>query len=156
VRLACELEAASADHCTHLLPSDVEALASGSTVATLLPISDFCTRQPYADGRVLLDAGATVALASNCNPGSSYSTAMSLALALAVRECGLSIDEAIWAATRGGAAALRRPEIGWLGPGATADLIVLDAPVPDHLVYRVGTPLVAAVVRQGVVVYRRG
>jgi imidazolonepropionase len=148
------LEAASADHCTHLLPSDIDALASGSTVATLLPISDFCTRQPYPDGRVLIDAGATVALASNCNPGSSYSTSMSLALALAVRECGLGIDEAIWAATRGGAAALRRPEIGWLGPGARADLIVLDAPLPEHLVYRVGARIVAAVLRRGAVVYR--
>lgn len=149
VRLACELGAASADHCTHLSPSDVDDLASSATVATLLPISDFCTRQPYPDGRRLIDAGATVALASNCNPGSSYSTSIPLALALAVRECGLSIDEAILAATRGGAAALRRPDLGRLSPGARADLIVLDAPDPTHLVYRLAAPLVWAVLKDG-------
>ncbi len=104
------------------------------------PISDFCTRQPYPDGRALLDAGATVAVASNCNPGSSYSTSIPLALALAVRECGLTIDEALLAATRGGAAALQRPDIGCLIPGARADAVVLDAPHPSHLVYRLGAP----------------
>ncbi len=131
VALACELGAASADHCTHLTRADIDALAGSDTVATLLPISDFCTRQPYPDGRALLDAGATVAVASNCNPGSSYSTSIPLALALAVRECGLTIDEALLAATRGGAAALRRPDIGRLVPGARADAVVLDAPHPQ-------------------------
>jgi imidazolonepropionase len=149
VALACELGAASADHCTHLTPADVEALAGGATVATLLPISDFCTRQPYPDGRALLDAGATVALASNCNPGSSYSTSMPLVLALAVRECGLTIDEALLAATRGGAAALRRADIGHLTIGARADAIVLDAPHPAHLVYRLGAPLIRGVLKDG-------
>ena len=115
--LACEMGAASADHCTHLAPADIDALAGSETVATLLPISDFCTRQPYPDGRALLDAGATVALASNCNPGSSYSTSIPLALALAVRECGLTIEEAILAATAGGAAALRRHDVGRLVAG---------------------------------------
>ena len=143
--LACELGAASADHCTHLAPSDVDALAWSSTVATLLPISDFCTRQPYADGRRLIDAGATVALASNCNPGSSYSTSMPLAIALAVRECGLTVDEALLAATRGGAAALRRPELGRLSQGARSAAVILDAPHPHHVAYRVGTPLVATI-----------
>jgi imidazolonepropionase len=150
VRLACELGAASADHCTHLTPGDVDALASTATVATLLPISDFCTRQPYPDGRRLLDAGATVALASNCNPGSSYSTSMPLAMALAVRECGLTVDEAILAATAGGAAALGRHDIGRLSPGARADAIVLDAPDPSHLVYRLGGPVVGEVLLGGV------
>lgn len=145
VQLACELGAASADHCTHLLPADVDGLASSATVATLLPISDFCTRQPYPDGRRLLDAGVTVALASNCNPGSSYSTSMPMALALAVRECGLTIDEALWAATGGGAAALRRTDIGRISPGSRADLVVLDAPGPDHLVYRLGRNLASQV-----------
>ncbi len=102
VELACEAGAASADHCTHLTPADIDSLASSGTVATLLPISDFCTRQPYPDGRALLDAGAVVALASNCNPGSSYSISMPLALALAVRHCGLTVDEAILAATAAG------------------------------------------------------
>lgn len=149
VGLACELGAASADHCTHLTPADVEALAGSGTVATLLPISDFCTRQPYPDGRALLDAGATVAVASNCNPGSSYSTSIPLALALAVRECGLTIDEALLAVTRGGAIALRRPDVGRLVAGARADALVLDAPRPEHLVYRLGAPLVAGVLKDG-------
>jgi imidazolonepropionase len=149
VGLACELGAASADHCTHLTTADVEALAATGTVATLLPISDFCTRQPYPDGRALLDAGATIAVASNCNPGSSYSTSIPLALALAVRECGLTIEEALLAVTRGGATALRRPDIGRLVPGARADAVVLDAPTPQHLVYRLGAPLVAGVLKDG-------
>ncbi|MGH9114870.1 MAG: amidohydrolase family protein, partial [Acidimicrobiales bacterium] len=152
-RLACEMGAASADHCTHLAPADIEALAASDTVATLLPFSDFCTRQPYPDGRALLDAGATVALASNCNPGSSYSTSIPLALALAVRECGLTLDEAVLAATRGGAAALRHSDIGHLGAGARADLVVLDAPHPSHLVYRLGTALVSTVIRGGELAY---
>jgi imidazolonepropionase len=149
VGLACELGAASADHCTHLAAADIDALAGSGTVATLLPISDFCTRQPYPDGRALLDAGATVAVASNCNPGSSYSTSLPLALALAVRECGLTIDEALLAVTRGGASAVRRPDIGRLVPGARGDAVVLDAPHPHHLVYRLGAPLVAGVLKDG-------
>ena len=142
VGLACEMGAASADHCTHLTSREVDALASASTVATLLPVSDFCTRQPYADGRKLIDAGAVVALASNCNPGSSYSISMPLVIALAVRECGLSVDEALLAATRGGAAALRRPDLGRLSPGARSPAVVLDAPHPHHIAYRLGAPLV--------------
>ena len=149
VELACEAGAASADHCTHLTPADIDSLAASGTVATLLPISDFCTRQPYPDGRALLDAGAVVALASNCNPGSSYSISMPLALALAVRYCGLTVDEAILAATVGGAAALQRTDVGTLRPGAQADAVLIDAPHPDHLVYRLGTPLVAGVLRRG-------
>lgn len=149
VRLACEMGAASADHCTHLSTDDVDALASSGTVATLLPISDFCTRQPYADGRRLVDAGATVALASNCNPGSSYSVSMPLAMALAVRECGLTAGEALWAATAGGAAALRRSDVGRLSPGSRADALVIDAPSHEHLVYRLGSNLVSAVLKDG-------
>lgn len=149
VALACEMDAASADHCTHLTASDVDALASSGTVATLLPISDFCTRQPYADGRRLIDAGATVALASNCNPGSSYSVSIPLAMALAVRECGLTAGEALWAATAGGAVALRRDDIGRLSPGCRADALVLDGPSHEHLVYRLGSNLVSAVLKDG-------
>jgi imidazolonepropionase len=149
VALACELGAASADHCTHLSRADVDSLASSGTVATLLPISDFCTRQPYPDGRALLDAGVTVALASNCNPGSSYSTSMPLAMALAVRHCGLTIDEAVLASTRGGAEALRRQDVGRLVAGARADLVVLEAGGPEHLVYRIGVNLVSRVLQGG-------
>ena len=119
VQLAVELGAASADHCTYLTDDDVAALAGGTTVATLLPAADFSTRQPYPDARRLLDAGATVALASNCNPGSSYTTSMPFCIALAVRDMHMTAEEALWAATAGGAAALRRDDLGRLSPGAT-------------------------------------
>jgi imidazolonepropionase len=150
VQLAVEMGAASADHCSHLTAADVDALASGETVATLLPASDFSTRQPYPDARRLLDAGATVALATNCNPGSSYTTSMAFCLALAVREMRMTAEEALAAATLGGAAALRRPELGRLALGSRADVVVLDAPSYTHLVYRPGVPLVRAVVERGV------
>jgi imidazolonepropionase len=151
VRLAVELGAASADHCTHLTAADVDALAGSDTVATLLPAADFSTRQPYADARRLLDAGATVALATNCNPGSSFTTSMPLCVALAVREMGMTVDEALAAATTGGAAALRRTDVGRVAPGLLADLVVLDAPSYLHLAYRPGVPLVRAVVARGVI-----
>ncbi|MCI0346462.1 MAG: imidazolonepropionase [Chloroflexi bacterium] len=154
VRLGVELGAASVDHCTHLRPADLDALAGSDTVATLLPASDFSTRQPYPDGRRLVDAGARVALATNCNPGSSYTTSMPFCIALAVREIGLSVDEAVYAATAGGADALRRPELGRLTPGSRADAVVLDAPSPVHLAYRPGMNLVAAVVHGGAIVER--
>ncbi len=154
VRLAVELDAASADHCTHLEPADIDALAGSQTVATLLPATDFSTRQPYPDARRLLDAGATVALATNCNPGSSYTTSMSFCIALAVREMGMTIPEALWSATRGGACALRRDDVGRLAAGARADAVLLAAPSPEHLVYRPGVPLVAATVAEGRVVWR--
>ncbi len=151
VRLAVEMGAASADHCTYLSDEDLDALAGSDTVATFLPLTDFSTRQPYPDARRAIDAGATVALATNTNPGSSYSSAMSLALALAVRDMRMTIDEALLAATLGGARALRREDVGHLTPGARADAVLLDAPSPAHLVYRVGMPLVAATVLGGVV-----
>jgi len=149
VAVAVEMGAASADHCTHLTDADVELLAGSSTVATLLPATDFSTRQPYPDARRLLDAGATIAIATNCNPGSSYTSSMSFCLALAVRETGLTIEEALRAATLGGAAALGRADIGWLGPGARADAVVLAAPHYAHLVYRPGMPLVETTVVGG-------
>ena len=118
-------------------------------MATLLPATDFSTRERYADGRRLLDAGASVAIATNCNPGSSYTTSMSFCIALAVREMGLTIDEALLAATRGGARALRRDDLGTLRPGARADAVVLAAPSYEHLVYRPGVPLIAATLCSG-------
>ncbi|MFI7537495.1 imidazolonepropionase [Streptosporangium sp. NPDC049376] len=149
VRLAVELGAASADHCTHLDDADVDALASGNTVATLLPGAEFSTRAAYPDARRLLEAGATVALSTDCNPGSSFTTSMPFCVAVAVREMGMTPDEAVWAATMGGARALRRTDVGHLGPGARADLVLLDAPSHVHLAYRPGVPLVSAVWHRG-------
>ncbi|MEU9796124.1 imidazolonepropionase [Streptomyces sparsogenes] len=149
VQLAVELGAASADHCTHLSDADVDALAQGGTVATLLPGAEFSTRSPYPDARRLLDAGATVALSPDCNPGSSFTSSMAFCVALAVREMRMTPDEAVWAATAGGARALRRTDIGRVSPGARADLTLLDAPSHVHLAYRPGVPLVAAVWRGG-------
>lgn len=149
VQLACEMNAASADHCTHLSTADVDALAGSDTVATLLPGAEFSTRAPYPDARRLLDAGATVGLATDCNPGTSYTTSMPFCIALAVREMGMTPDEAIRAATVGGATALRRTDIGCITPGARADLVALDAPSPIHLAYRPGVALVSAVWKDG-------
>ncbi|WP_059007504.1 imidazolonepropionase [Streptomyces specialis] len=149
VRLAVELGAASADHCTHLTDADVDALAAGNTVATLLPGAEFSTRAPYPDARRLIDAGVPVALATDCNPGSSFTSSMPFCVAVAVRETGLTPDEAVHAATAGGARALRRADVGRLTPGARADLVILDAPSHVHLAYRPGVPLVHAVWRAG-------
>ncbi len=144
VALAVELGAASVDHCTHLRCADVDALAGGDTVATLLPGVEFSTRSPYPDARRLLDAGVTVALATDCNPGTCYSSSIPLMIALAVREMGMTPDEALWAATAGAARALRRTDIGVVTPGARADLTVLDAPSHRHLAYRPGVPIARA------------
>lgn len=152
VRLAVELGAASADHCTHLTDADVDALASGSTVATLLPGAEFSTRSPYPDARRLIDAGAAVALATDCNPGSSFTSSMAFCIALAVREMRMTPAEALTAATAGGAEALRRTDVGRLVVGARADFAVLAAPSHVHLAYRPGTPLIETVVHDGTVV----
>lgn len=145
VRIAVGMDAASVDHCTYLDDADVAALAGSRTVATLLPGVEFSTRQPYPDARRLLDAGVTVALASDCNPGSSFTSSMPLMIALAVREMGMTPAEAVWAATAGGARALRRDDVGIIAPGARADLVLLDAPTRVHLAYRPGVPLVERV-----------
>jgi len=154
VELAVELGCASVDHCNHLSAHDIDALASSSTVATLLPACDLSTREPLAPARLLLDAGVEIALASNCNPGSSYTTSMPFCIAVAVLQMGLTIDEAVWAATRGGAQALGRgtgaDAVGSIRVGGRADLQVLDAPSVVHLAYRPGVPLTAAVWHGGI------
>ncbi|MBY4569037.1 imidazolonepropionase [Gordonia sihwensis] len=156
VQLAVELGAASVDHVTHTTADDVEALAASSTVATLLPTADFCTRSSrYPDARAMLDAGVTVALAADCNPGTSYTTSIPLCIALAVREMHMSPDEAVWAATAGGAAALQRNDIGRLTVGSRADAIALDSPSHIHLAYRPGVPLVREVWKNGALVPAR-
>ncbi len=143
VQLACELGAASVDHCTYLSDADVDALvdAAGTTSATLLPGVEFSTRSPYPDARALLDAGVSVALATDCNPGTCYSSSMPFVIALAVREMGMTPSEAVVAATRGGARALRREDVGRIEVGARADLAILDAPNHFHLSYRAGVPI---------------
>jgi imidazolonepropionase len=145
VRLAVELAAKSVDHCTYLSAADVDALASSGTVATLLPGVEFATRSPYPDARALLDAGVTVALATDCNPGTCYSTSMPFVIALAVRELRLTPEEALWAATRGGAESLGRQDVGRIAVGARGGLTVLDAPSHVHLSYRPGVPLASSV-----------
>ncbi len=152
VQIAVEFDAASADHVTHVTEDDVDALAHGRTVATLLPGAEFSTRATYPDARRLLDAGVTVALAADCNPGSSFTTNIPFCIAIAVREMGMTPDEAVWSATRGGARALRRADIGHLGIDARADVVLLDAPSHVHLSYRPGVPLVSQVWRDGVAV----
>ncbi|MEU1021717.1 imidazolonepropionase [Streptomyces sp. NPDC005900] len=156
VQLAVELDAASADHCTHLTDADVDALAQGDTVATLLPGAEFSTRAKWPDARRLLDAGVTVALSTDCNPGSSFTSSVPFCVALAVRDMGMTPDEAVWSATAGGARALRRTDVGTVREGARADLALLDAPSHVHLAYRPGVPLVAEVWQRGVLRTRPG
>lgn len=156
VRLAIELGAASVDHGTYLTDDDVTALAASDTVLTLLPGVEFSTRQPYPDARRLIDAGVTVALACDTNPGSSFTSSMPFCIAVAVRDMGMTPAEAVWAATAGGASALQRADIGVIAPGARADLVLLDAPTRVHLAYRPGVPLVARVWKDGVPVWRDG
>lgn len=149
VQLACELGLAAVDHCTYLSDSDVAALADSGTIATLLPGVDFSTRQPWPDARRLLDAGARVALASDCNPGSCYTSSIPFCIALAVRDLRMTPLEALRAATETGARALRRDDVGHLRVGARADLVVLEAPSAVHLAYRPGVPLVREVFVNG-------
>jgi imidazolonepropionase len=148
-QLAAELGAASADHLTYLRAEDREALAAAGVVATLLPVADLSTRSPWPDVRALLAAGVTVALATDCNPGTSFTTSMPIVVALAVTAMGMTPHEAVWAATRGGAASLRRTDVGSLTVGARADLIAIDGPSCVHLAYRPGVPLIHTVIRGG-------
>ena len=142
-QLAVELGAASVDHCTYLDDADIEALAGSDTVATFLPATDFSTREPYPDARRAIDAGVSVAIATNTNPGSSNTTSMSFCIALAVRDLRMTLEEALAAATLGGARALGRDDLGRLSPGAPADAVVLEASTYADLVYRPGVPLIA-------------
>lgn len=149
VRLAAELGLLAVDHCTYLEPEDVAALRDSGTIATLLPGVEFSTHQPYPDARALLDAGVKVALASDCNPGSCFTSSIAFCVALAVREMGMTPAEALHAATFRGAEALGREDVGVLVPGRRADLVLLDAPSHVHLAYRPGVPLVVGVWKDG-------
>ena len=154
VQLAVELDCASADHCTHLSDKDIELLAGSNTVATLVPGAEFSTRALYPDAARLFDAGVNVALATDCNPGSSYTTSMPFCIALAIREMGFSPEQALWSATMGGAKALRRTDVGSLSVGQSADLVVLNAPSYLHLGYRPGVDLVSQVFKSGKSIYQ--
>ena len=154
VRLAVELDCASADHCTHLSDKDIEALAGSNTVATLVPGAEFSTRATYPNAARLFDAGVNVAIATDCNPGSSYTTSMPFCIALAIREMGLTPEQALWSATMGGAKALRRTDVGALVVGQSADLVVLNAPSYLHLGYRPGVDLVSEVFKSGKSIYQ--
>jgi imidazolonepropionase len=142
IQLAVEMDCASADHCTHFDQADIDALAGSNTVATLLPGAEFSTRATYPDARKLWDAGVTVALATDCNPGSSYTTSMPFCIAVAVRDMHFGVEQAIWSATMGGSKALRRGDVGGIKVGMRADLIDLNAPSALHLAYRPGVNLI--------------
>jgi imidazolonepropionase len=154
VQLAVELDCASADHCTHLSDKDIELLAGSNTVATLVPGAEFSTRATYPNAARLFDAGVNVAIATDCNPGSSYTTSMPFCIALAIREMGFSPEQALWPATMGGAKALRRKDVGALSVGQSADLVVLNAPSYLHLGYRPGVDLVSEVFKSGESIYQ--
>ncbi len=151
-KLAAELGAASADHLTYVTEDDIWALSDAGVVATLLPVADLSTREPWPDARALIEAGATVALATDCNPGTSFTTNMPIVVALAVTAMRMTPAEAVWSATAGGARALQRDDVGILQQGARADLVILDAPSHVHLAYRPGVPLVRTVIKGGAVV----
>jgi imidazolonepropionase len=154
VQLAVELDCASADHCTHLSAEDIDALANSNTVATLLPGAEFSTRATYPDAKKLFAAGVTVALATDCNPGSSYTTSMSFCIAVAIRDMGFSPEQALWSATLGGAKALRREDVGALSVGMSADLSILSAPSFRHLGYRPGVDQISQVLKAGKTIYK--
>jgi len=157
IAMAIELDCASADHLTYLTDDDITALAASNTVAGLVPGADFSTRAPqYPRGRDLLDAGAVVALSPDCNPGSSFTSNMPLMIALAVREMYLTVDEAVFAATMGGAISLRRDDVGHLSIGAKADFALLNAPSYIHLAYRPGVPLISTTWKDGNVIFTKG
>ena len=154
VQLAVELDCASADHCTHLSDKDIEALAGSNTVATLLPGAEFSTRASYPDAKKLFEAGITVALATDCNPGSSFTTSMAFCIAVAIRDMGFSPEQALWSATMGGAKALRRKDVGGVSVGTSADLVLLSAPSFRHLGYRPGVDQVSRVIKNGQTIYQ--
>ncbi len=155
VKLACEVDAASIDHCTYLDESDIKVLADSNTVATLLPGVEFSTNSPYPDAAKLIEAGVNVALATDCNPGTSFTSSMPFCIALAVREMNFTVEQALWAATRGGALALREESLGAIEVGKRADFVLLDSPNFIHLAYRPGVDLISKTFRAGELIYER-
>src|SRR5439155_3427644 len=154
-KVAAELRCASADHLVHVTEEDARALAASGVVAVVLPSASFCMRSEYAPVRMLLDAGVEVAPGTDCNPGTSYTTSMPFVIALACNVLGLTADEAVRAATLGGAHALGRDDAGHLGVGARGDLVVLDGEHWVDIPYHPGMDVVSAVVKDGDVVRGR-
>ncbi len=150
--LAAEIGAASADHLDHVIEDDARALAEAGVVAVLAPGASYMLRSPQAPGPMLLDHRVTVALATDCNPGTSYFESLGAVISLAVVQMGLSVEQAIHAATRGGALALGMGDHGLIAPGSAGDVVVLNAPSPAHLPYRPGTNLVRMTIKAGKVV----
>lgn len=149
--LAAELRVVSADHLDHATGEDFQRLAEAGVVAVLLPGVSWSLKLPAPPGRRAWDAGATVAIATDCNPGTSYIETMPFVIALAVATCGLTVDEAVWAATRGGALALDLPDRGAIEVGGVGDLVIVDADTHAHLAYRPDGGLVAATVKRGII-----
>jgi len=145
IELAIELGLASVDHCTYATDVQLESLAHSKTVATLLPGAEFSTRSPYPDARRFFEKGVKVALATDFNPGSSYISSMPFVMAIAVRDMHFTPEQALVAATKGGADALRRTDVGHLGVGARADIVILDVPSFEYIAYRPGTQLIKKV-----------
>ncbi len=136
--LAAEMKLASVDHCTFVSDDTIEKLASAGVVATLLPGAEFFTKSKYPDAKRYFAAGVKVALATDCNPGSSYLTSMPIVMSLAIREMGFTPAQAFYSATKGGALALQRDDIGHLTVGAKADLNIWNCPSFEHIAYRMG------------------
>jgi imidazolonepropionase len=147
--LAAEIGAVSADHLDHVTEEDATALADAGVVAVLVPGASYTMRSSQAPGPMLIDHGLTIALATDCNPGTSYFESMGPVISLAVVQMGLSTDQAIFAATRGGALALGMEGHGTITAGSAGDLVVLDAPSPAHIPYRPGTNLVWKTIKAG-------
>lgn len=147
--LAAELAATSVDHCDHATDADIAAVAESGTVVVLLPGVSYSMRESYPDGRRFLDAGVRVALATDCNPGTSYIETMPFVVSLAVVNCGFAPAEALWSATRGGALSLGLDDRGIVQQGALGDLVVLEAPSYTHLAYRPDGGIVAATIKRG-------
>lgn len=149
LKLGAELGCVSVDHATFASDEDLKILAEAGTVVTLLPSIEFSTRQPYPDARRYVDAGVSLAIGTDCNPGSGFSNSMPFVIAIGVRDMHFTVEQAVWAATAGGANALQRTDVGHLGVGARADLAILDAPSYRHLAYRPGVQLVERVYSGG-------
>ena len=152
IELAVEVGAVTADHLEHVSSRQADLLADGGVIAVLLPAASLSTRSPQAPATLLRDAGVTVALATDCNPGTSFVESMQFVVALGAVEMGLTVEESIWSATRGGALAVEEPDKGWLRVGAIADIHVLDTDTHADLAYRPDRTFTWKVVKDGRVV----